>query len=107
MLMRLPTLALPATAPMLALGGLPALAQRAVLIGFTMKMMSDAPEVATALGDEFGKPPDQRDPDKVSSLVSDAIQITGFSTLGALGAAKGGPGPGPGPEQVVCLQKTL
>ncbi len=74
---------LAATAPMAAIGALPAAAQKLALIGFTAKMMSDAPELATKLGDEFGKPEDQRDPDKLTSLISDAVQVVGFSALGA------------------------
>jgi hypothetical protein len=79
-----------ATAPMAVIGGLPKAMQKAALIAFTTKMISDAPEVATQLGDELGKPKDQQDPDKVSSLVSDAIQITGFTVLGGTHLAKSG-----------------
>lgn len=74
---------LAATAPMAAIAALPAAAQKLALIGFTAKMMADAPEIATQLGDELGKPEDQRDPDKLTTLISDAIQVTGFSILGA------------------------
>src|SRR6185369_5351226 len=81
---------LAATAPMAAIGALPAAAQKLALIGFTAKMMSDAPELATQLGDELGKPEDQRDPDKLTSLISDAIQVVGFSTLGAKHLISGG-----------------
>ncbi len=76
------------TAPMLAIGDLPAAAQKAALVGFTAKMISDAPQIATQLGDELGKPKDQQDPDKISSLVSDAVQVVGFSAVGAVGAKR-------------------
>lgn len=79
-----------ATAPMAIIGVLPAAAQKAALLAFTAKMISDAPEVATQLGTELGKPKDEQDPDKISGLVSDAIQITGFSILGGTHLAKSG-----------------
>lgn len=76
------------TAPLAVIGGLPVAAQRAALAAFTAKMISDAPQVARELGNEFGKPPEQRDKDKVATLISDAIQITGFSALGGAHLAK-------------------
>lgn len=80
---------LAATAPMAAIAALPKGVQTAIMAGFTAKMLSDAPDVATALGDELGKPPEQQDPDKIATLVSDAAQITGFSILGGVGTYKG------------------
>jgi hypothetical protein len=64
------------------LGGLPAWAQKLVVAGFTLDMARNVPKTATALGDELGKPKDQRDPDKISSLISDGAQQIGFSALG-------------------------
>jgi hypothetical protein len=74
------------TAPMIPLiGGLPAAAQKLALAGFTAKMVSDAPGIATELGSELGKPKDQQDPDKISKLTSVAIQTVGFAALGGVG----------------------
>lgn len=87
------------TAPMAAIGNLPAAAQKLILAGFTAKMMSDAPKIATALGDELGKPKEQQDPDKVTSLVSEAVQIVGFSAAGAVGLKRAFATPEPGPIQ--------
>lgn len=77
------------TAPMLAIGHLPEAAQQFALAAFTAQMIGDAPEIASQLGEELGKPKDQQDPDKITSLVSDAIQVTGFSPAAALGLYRG------------------
>jgi len=87
------------TAPMLAIGNLPAAAQKLILAGFTAKMMSDTPQIATALGDELGKPKDQQDPDKITSLVSEGIQTVGFSVVGAIGLKRSFTPAKPGPFQ--------
>jgi hypothetical protein len=77
------------TAPMAGIAGLPAAVQKLALAGFTAKMMSDAPKIATSLGDELGKPKDEQDMDKITSLVSDAIQTVGFSAVGAIALKRG------------------
>ena len=87
------------TAPMLAIGGLPAAAQKLILAGFTAKMMSEAPKIATALGDELGKPKEEQDPDKITSLVSEGSQIVGFSVAGAIGLKRAMTPREPGPLQ--------
>jgi hypothetical protein len=75
------------TSPMgiatLAMGGLPAAAQRAVALGFAYQMGRDVPELATALGDELGKPEEERDYQKIAKLTTDAAQAVGFSALSA------------------------
>jgi hypothetical protein len=87
------------TAPMLAIGGLPAATQKLILAGFTAKMMSDAPKIFTALGDEVGKPKEQQDPDKITTLVSEAFQTVGFSAAGVIGLKRAYTPPKPGPLQ--------
>lgn len=77
---------LASTAPMIPLmGGLPGAAQKVALAAFTAKMVKDTPEIARQLGEEFGKPPDQRDPNKIDSLVAQAIQTVGFAAAGGVG----------------------
>ena len=71
------------TAPLAVVGALPAWAARLALAGFTADMFKNLPKTATALGDELGKPKDQQDPDKISSLASDAIQQLVFAGTGA------------------------
>jgi hypothetical protein len=72
---------------MLAIGGLPSAVQRTVALAFAAQMGAQVPEIATALGDEYGKPEDQRDYKKIGKLVTDAITATGFSA--ALTASSG------------------
>lgn len=73
-----------ATAPLLVVGGLPGFAQKAALAGFTADMLLAAPEVATELGKELGKPVAEQDPNRLASLYSQAVQIAGFATAGGL-----------------------
>jgi hypothetical protein len=70
------------TAPMAAIGGLPAGIQKVLVAGFTADMVKELPKTAAALGEEMGKPNDQQDPDKISSLVSDAAQQLLFGAGG-------------------------
>lgn len=74
---------------MLAFDGLPAAAQKAAAIAFTAKMASEVPGIAKQLGEEYGKDEKDRDPDKISSLISEGIQTVGFSALGGLGIKRG------------------
>lgn len=76
-----------ATAPLLAMGALPSWANRLIAAGFSADMISKAPKLASDLGSELGKPPGERDPDKLTSLISDAIQTGVFAPLAGAGAA--------------------
>lgn len=87
------------TAPMLAIADLPAATQKVALLGFTGKMMADVPDKATQLGSELGKPKDQQDSDKITSLVSDIAQDIGFSAVGGVGLKRGFTKPQPSPLQ--------
>lgn len=78
------------TAPLAVIGALPAAAQKLVLLGFTAQMMMDVPKVASELGEELGKPKEEQDPDKITSLVSQGIQDIGFSALGGSHLLKAG-----------------
>lgn len=71
------------TAPMAAVAGLPEAAQKLITRGFTVDMLAKAPGTAKALYQEYQKPADQQDSDKITSLISDAAQQIGFGTLGA------------------------
>lgn len=78
------------SAPLLAAGGLPSLAQRLLIGGFTGKMAVDTGRVATELGTELGKPEAERDPAKLSDLYSEAIQLGAFTPLGGAFALRPG-----------------
>lgn len=71
------------TAPMFASAGLSAGAQKLLGRYFVADMLYHAPQTAKALYDELQKPKDQRDPDKVTSLISEGIQQLGFGAWGA------------------------
>lgn len=77
----------PLGAATLGIGGLPRIAQKAVAGAFSAYMAKQTPEIAKQLGDEFGKNADQRDPQKIAKLVTDAGLNTAFSVAGALHAA--------------------
>lgn len=66
----------------LGIGSLPAAVGRTIAIGFAAQMAKDVPEIATQLGDELGKPEDQRDYQKISELTANAIANTAFVGLG-------------------------
>lgn len=68
-------------------GGATPLIGKLIAAGFSADMISKAPELARQLGDEFGKPPGQRDMDKLTTLVSDAIQTGVFAPLAGAHAA--------------------
>ena len=80
------------TAPQLFLpgAGLPKLAWRALSAFFTYSLLKNAKPTAEALGDEYGKAPEDRDPNKLRDLWASAIEDTGFSILTGYGAAKPG-----------------
>jgi hypothetical protein len=50
-----------------------------VAAGFTADMLRHAGPDATALGEEMGKPPEERDYDKLTSALSGLIQTTAFA----------------------------
>lgn len=82
----------------LGVGTLPKLGQRAVSLAFAATMAKETPEIARQLGDEFGKPEDQRDYGKISELITKGAVNTGFAaTLGAKGMA---PGAKPSPLEI-------
>lgn len=65
----------------LGTGALPRMAQRAIALLFTTKMVSDAPEIAQGLGSEFGKAPADRDYERIGELTAAAVQDLGFAPL--------------------------
>ena len=96
------------SAPLLAAGGLPALEQRAIALGFTAQMVAGVKRLATDYGAEIGKPVDQRDPAKLAQLRSELIQTGVFAPLaGAYGAKPGPPkAPPQGPMATGALLQT-
>lgn len=66
----------------LGIGALPATAQRVIALGFAAQMAKDVPEIAKQLGEELGKPEDQRDYEKISKLSTEAIANTAFVASG-------------------------
>lgn len=77
------------TIPMMAaFGRLPVPAQKLALAGFTAQMLAGVPETARALGEELGKPKEEQDPDKITSLVSQGIQEVGFGVMGTIGTKR-------------------
>lgn len=65
-------------------GVLPKLGQRGVALAFGVTMAKETPEIARQLGEEYGKPPEQRDYGKISQLITTGAINTGFAaTLGA------------------------
>lgn len=77
---------------MLAMRGLPVGVQKILDTIFTLKMLKDAPGIAKQLIDEYHKPTAQRDYNKIDSLVADAIETLGFTTLGIFGSKKSSKG---------------
>jgi hypothetical protein len=76
------------TSPMgvatLGIGTLPKVAQRMIALGFSAQMARSTPEIARQLGEEYGKPEDQRDYQKIGNLTTQAIATTGFTVAGVL-----------------------
>lgn len=78
------------TAPFAAVGVLPATAQKLIAAGFALDMARHVPGTFRELGAEMGKPENEQDPDKISSLIAEGAQEIGFSGLaGAHGAREG------------------
>lgn len=72
---------LAATAPLAVVGALPTWGAKLVAAGFSTQMIAAAPKLARDLGTELGKNPEDRDTDKLTSLISDAIQTGVFAPL--------------------------
>ena len=89
----------------LGMGGLPALAQRAVALAFAGQMASQVPELARQLGTEFGKPENERDYKKISELITQGVTTTGFSAMSAAHGLK--PQATPATEAARMLQDNV
>lgn len=84
-------------APLGVVGMMPAWAARLTAAGFSAQMIAGAPEQFKQYADEINKPPDQQDPDKLTTLQSDILQTFVFAPLAGGGAAHGvGPKFAPG-----------
>jgi len=59
-----------------------------VAAGFTADMLNHAGPDATALGEEMGKPPEERDYDKITSAVSSLVQTAAFAPMAGVHALK-------------------
>lgn len=66
-------------APLAGVAMAPATVQRLLAAGFTADMIAHAPELASELGTELGKPESEQDPDKITTLQSGLIQTAAFS----------------------------
>ncbi len=75
------------SAPMFATGALPESIGKLVSLGFTADMLRQAPEQARMLGEEMGKPPADRDMDKLTTAVSGLVQTAAFAPMTALHGA--------------------
>jgi protein-L-isoaspartate O-methyltransferase len=69
------------TAPMMAAAFPEGIIGRLVSLGFAADMLHSGSQAATTLGTELGKPPEERDPDKVTSAISDLVQSGAFAPL--------------------------
>lgn len=73
------------TSPMgvatLGIGALPRAAQKVIAGIFAVTMGKEIPEIATQLGEELGKPEDQRDDVKLAELITTAATTTGLAAL--------------------------
>lgn len=67
----------------MGMGDAPVAVQRAVSLAFATQMASDIPEIATQLGDEFGRPPWERDNQKIARLITQGAGAVGFTTIAA------------------------
>lgn len=68
----------------LGIGALPKLAQRTIALAFAAQMGKETPEIARQLGDELGKPDNERDYQKIGNLVTTAVINTAFTAAGAM-----------------------
>ena len=75
----------------LGMGSLPALAQRAIALGFAGQMASSLPGVKKALEEELSKPENERDWGKISELTTDAATTLGFTTAAGFHGLTGKP----------------
>lgn len=70
-------------------GGVPIMG-RAVALAFAASMAAHVPEIAATLGEEFAKPKEQRDEQKIGQLIAEGGVTTGFTTMAGLHGAKPG-----------------
>lgn len=70
-----------ATLPMMAAGMPEGALGRLVSVGFSADMVHAAGDASTQLGEEMGKPPEARDPDKITSAVASLVQSGAFAPL--------------------------
>ena len=75
----------------LGMGYLPALAQRAIALGFAGQMASSLPGIKKALEEELSKPENERDWGKISELTTDAATTLGFTTAAGFHGLTGKP----------------
>lgn len=75
---------LAATAPLAAVGLLPASAVRLITAGFTVDMIRHAPELFNQYAEEINKPKEEQDPNRLAELQSGIIQT--FTMAPAAGA---------------------
>lgn len=97
-------------APLAAIGMLPAAAARLATAGFTVDMVLHAPAQFEAYAEEINKPPEEQNPDKLTTLQSDIIQTFAFAPLAGMHASNplGAKSPGGvGPREVLPLAKAL
>lgn len=66
----------------LGIGAMPVAAQRAVAVAFATQMARQTPEIARAIGDEMGKPEEQRDYAKIAQLATEGMGNTYFAAKG-------------------------
>lgn len=74
--------------PLAVVGALPAGAGRLVAAGFSLDMISHAPELFQQYAEEINKPPDDRDAGKLAELKSGIIQTFTLAPLAGAHAAK-------------------
>jgi hypothetical protein len=70
-----------ASIPLMAAGMPAGVAGRLISAGFAADMIRGGGQAATDLGTELGKNPEDRDPDKITSAVSDLVQAGAFAPL--------------------------
>lgn len=72
-------------------GAVPAIGRAASLV-FAGMMAKELPHIARQLGEEYAKPPEQRDPVKIGQLIGDGAFATGFAALGGAHGLRPGAG---------------
>lgn len=78
-----------ASIPLMAAGMPAGIAGRLISAGFAADMIHGGGQAATQLGTELGKNPEERDPDKITSAVSDLVQAGAFAPLAGAHAVPG------------------